>query len=170
MEIIKLHVEVHGNKFDGEGPAELIQQAYKDWLTRVGQAPAAPPNPAAAWSGQFKAPNPPPGAMDELYKRVFSEKGDLISLQVLPKGDDSDGDALVLLIHGYQRLKSAEYPVTAVRLMQVAKLSGVNIERVDRALASKDALIMKAGFKRSTRYSLNNKGEQHAIETMRSMF
>src|SRR4051794_10953987 len=130
MENVKLHVEVHGHKFDGEGPAEIIKQAYADFLAKVDQAPARLKLPPVDDPAGFKAPNPPPGAMEALYKRVFSQRDDLISLQVLPKGNDAAGDALVLLIHGYQRLKTDEYPVSAVRLMQVAKLSGINIERL----------------------------------------
>lgn len=171
MDILKLHVEVHGNKFDGEGPADIIKQAYQDWLARVGQAPVAPAAPPAdAWAKQHNATNPPPGAMQELYSRVYSEKDGVISLHVLPKSADAEGDALVLLVHGYQRLRPSEYPITAVRLAQVAKVSGVNIDRLDRALASKSDLIMKAGLRRGTKYSLNNRGEQHAIETMKTLF
>src|SRR5688572_1085491 len=109
---LKLHVEVHGNKFDGEGPADIIQQAYQDWLTRLSTTAAAAPPPDPHASG-FKD-NPPAGPTDGLYKRVFVEKDGLVSLQALPQNQD---DALVLLLHGYQRLKPDEYPVTAVRLM-----------------------------------------------------
>jgi hypothetical protein len=169
MDILKLHVEVGANKFDGEGPADLIKELYQGFLAKLDQAqpPALAPKPLPA---HIFRDNPPPGAMEALYKKVFVEKDGLVSLQVLPKSEDADGDALILLLHGYQKEKPSEYPVTAVRLMQVAKLSGVNIERLDRALNSKSALTMKSGFKRSTKYSLNNRGEAQAMEILKGLF
>lgn len=166
MDLLKLHVEVHGNKFDGEGPAAIITKAYQDFLAKVGQVPAAAvekPTPI------FKD-NPPPGALDALYKRVYVEKDGVISLLAQPKTEDLEGDALLLLMYGYQQLKPAEYPVTAVRLMQSAKQSGLNIERIDRVIVGISGLVMKTGFKRSTRYSLNNPGHKHALEVMHKMF
>jgi len=170
MDPLKLHVEVNGSKFDGEGPADIIKKAYDDWLAKVNSSPVAAatkaPDPDASKLGLNKA-NPLPGEMAELYKRVFIERDGLIILQVLPANKD---DALLLLMHGYQKLKPDEYPVTAVRLMQVANVSGVNIERLDRALATKSEVLLKAGFKRSTRYSLNIRGEQEAINLMKTLF
>ncbi len=169
MDSLKLHVEVGANKFDGEGPADIIKVLYEEFLAKVGQEPVAPAVPVSQAQPIFKD-NPPPGAMVELYKKVFVERDGAISLQVLPRTDDATGDALLLLLHGYQRQKPAEYPVSAVRLMQVARLSGLNIDRLDRAMATVEALTMKAGFKRSTRYSLNNRGEARTMEIMKDLF
>jgi hypothetical protein len=169
MDPFKLHVELNGNKFDGEGPTEVVNAAFQAWIGIARKPAAAAPTTSAAATppDPGKHDSAHPDAMDALYKRVYVEREGGLTLQALPA---DPGDALLMLIHGYQKLKPDEYPITAVRLMQVAKTSGVVLDRLDRALAAKETFLMKSGYKRSTRYSLNNRGEQSAIATMKTLF
>ena len=102
MDTLKLHVEVGNNKFDGEGPADLIKELYQAFLAKVGQQPQA----AAVTQNQAQPDTPvTDAAMDALLKRVFVERDGVVTLQAKPSTDDADADALVLLMYGYKALR-----------------------------------------------------------------
>src|SRR5688572_30180565 len=106
MDTLKLHVEVGNNKFDGEGPAELVKELYQAFLGKIGQQPAAAPAAAILSANNQKGGEPlNVTELDPVMKRLFVERDGMISLQARPQTDDADGDSLVLLIYGYQALK-----------------------------------------------------------------
>lgn len=184
----KIRVKVGDNELELEGPPELINQQYKDFLNAVARANVGPKEPAeqkverhgagggtgaakSAAGNQVDPPSPPP-PLDVNLKRVFAEKGAVISLLALPKTDKGAvmiPDALLLLAYGYYKYRTDDYPVSGVRLMQAAKQSGIPIERVDRSIDAHARYILSAGFKRGKKYSLNNQGIAKAEEILKAL-
>ena len=176
----KLRVKVGAAEFEGEGPADLIQEQYRAFLAAVSAAPAAATThtaPVAPVGANTDASGgsaiPPaattasaPGAFDRaLFKRVFTDSNAVISLLALPKGDTSEADALLMLLYAYQELRQNEYPVTGVRLMQSAKQSGLHqVDRIDRKIDTHTQYVLAAGARRGRKYSLNNQGVAKAQE------
>lgn len=168
----KLRVKVGDAEFEGEGPAELIGQQYKDFLSALAPLREAKP-PSSAGAGVTLPPKD--AASDPLgeevkLKRVFAENDAVISLLALPKGDTPDADAILLLVYGYSVLRKNDYPVTGVRLMQCAKQSGLHqVDRIDRIIATHAQYVNSAGLKRGKKYSLNNQGLIKAYEILNNV-
>lgn len=192
-ETSRIKFKLGEHEFEFEGGREDAAEAYKAFLGAVqglvAAAPVAPPAPP---------PTPAPPAPDNTginvdvervvkrerkelppellqdtppLKRVFAEKDAVISLLALPKTDNAESDALLLLLYGYQELKNSEYPVTGVRLMQAAKQSGLHqVDRIDRKIAANAQYVLAAGNRRGRRYQLNNQGIAKAKEMINAIF
>jgi hypothetical protein len=160
----RIKVKIGPYEFDAEGDPDAVKQQYADFMTLVSQAPSITP----------AAPNPvqPPPPAENVGKvdvaRVFRQ-GDPLSLAALPRGDMANADGLLMLIYGYMKVLG-EQGVTGTTLMKSAKQSGINVDRIDRALDPRRDLILQAGNKKGLRYSLNNRGEIEAERLMRQLF
>src|SRR3990172_12985754 len=136
----KLRIKVGLSEFEAEGPADLVQKQYQEFLAALTQADIARTSSPAPALPLLNTPGqpaePPPSHSDSAdLKRVFSDQGPLVSLLALPKTEDPDADALLLLVYGYQELRPNDYPVSGVRLMQSAKQSGLHqVDRIDRTI------------------------------------
>jgi hypothetical protein len=180
----KIRVKVGASEFEAEGPADIVRDQYKAFLEAaalVGSATLVEPEaakPATAAPG-VQQPPPQPPSLDngrsiitvdrDSLKRVFAEREAVPSLLALPQGDDRVADALVLLLYGFQELKPQDYPVSGFRLLQAAKLSGIQVSRPDRVLAAQGQHVLTAGFKRGRRYSLNNQGVSRAARLIQGI-
>ena len=80
----------------------------------------------------------------------------------------AESDALLLLLYGYAQLRNQDQ-VLGTQLLRAAKQSGLNLERVDRALSKHESLLLKGGARKGTKYSLNNQGRTRAVEIMKAM-
>lgn len=169
----RLKVKIRDSEFEADGPPDVVQDLYQQWLDAVNAAPAPEPAssaaprspplgmPAPSVDAWLDEPGPSVTITDELMSRVFRREGDSISLLALPNGNRREPDALITLLYGFQRL--ANMPaVTGVTLMQASRQSGVALPRIDRVLDSETDFIMAAGARRGRRYSLNNRGVRHA--------
>jgi hypothetical protein len=172
-EKFRLRVRVGDAEFEADAPAEEVKSLFEEWKRLVETWRHHLRNGGGS-AGAFQGkPEQPAGSNTpdpELTKRVFAERGGVISLLGLPRTDNAAADALVLLLYGYKLMKADEYPVTGVRLMQAAQQTGIQIDRADRAISARDDLLVTSGYKRSKRYSLNNRGEQHALMLMQQLF
>ena len=182
----KMKLKLGEHEFEFEGDAETGREAYKAFLEAVRGAPspsAPAPNPSAD-SAPPPPPLPPPptgsngGAgqpsgdvlENATLKRIFAERDAVISLLALPRTPNAEADGLLVLLYGYQQLKSSDYPVTGVRLMQAAKQSGIQVERIDRVISANEAYVLSAGQRRGKRYQLNNQGIVKAKEIISAIF
>jgi len=159
----KIKVRIGDAEFEAEGAPEDIKAQYASFMEMLKVAPTIPP-PA-----QTPPDKPKPGAeitgdaeRDALLKKIFEiDTSGLISLRILPRGENAAADSMLLLLYGYRKLGAAER-VFAVTLAKAARKSGVIFERTDRALEPHRALFGHAGLKRGTTYTLNNAGEREA--------
>jgi hypothetical protein len=184
----KLRVKLGTAEFDGEGLADWIKEQYAEFLTAAvkTQAPATkaaeqsatpPPSAAADIPIEPAAPplppvnngTPPPVQREDL-RRVFAEHDAVVSLLAIPRSENADADALLLLVYGYHELRQNDYPVSGVRLMQSAKQSGLTqVDRIDRIISLHARFVNSAGAKRGKRYSLNNQGIIRATQLIREI-
>lgn len=177
-------MKIGAAEFEAEGSPDSVKEQLMLFVELVGKhldAKAFPVIPAAAAvpNGSKAVPAAPTGLTvvlsddpqpitDEVLARVFRRDEDAVSLLALPKTEQPEGDALLVLLYAFQRLLSKPN-VTAVTLMQAARQSGVTAGRADVALKSKSDLVMAAGVRRGRRYSLNNRGYVHAEGLIRKM-
>jgi hypothetical protein len=92
-----------------------------------------------------------------------------ISLRVLPQSPERDAETLLMLLYGFRVLKQQEY-ATAFQLMDAAKQSGLQLDRIDRTLARVNQYVLRGGARRGTRYGLTNPGILHAEALLRGLF
>jgi hypothetical protein len=151
----RIKVKIGDAEFDAEGEPDDIKAQYEAFLDMLQDSQQRAPAPPAGSQGL------PPGQkveIDDALKRVFDlgESG-LISLKVLPRGDNAAADALLLLLFGYRKISGNE-SVFAVTLAKAAKKSGVIFERVDRAIEPHRNLVGRGGLRRGATYTINNQG------------
>ena len=98
--------------------------------------------------------------------RVLKREGDtyVLSPKFPPSADGSERfeAAAMVLLAGYDQ--SGDIPITGSRLLKSMKLTGYNLERVDRALDSLEqrGLILTEGVRRGRRYRLSESGRVEA--------
>ena len=193
MSEYKLCVRVGGHEFKAVGPEHAVREQFDLFLTAVASVPAAATNPAkpakvATLNGRqpqgSSDPDLPPGYHDQfdeaetnghgskiasdLLNRAFRVDGEVVSLRVLPDGDDAHADAMLLLIYAFQAILGAN-EVGAVVLTEAARRSGINLTRIDRTIARMNGYIRKGGRRRGTRYQINNPGMAKAEEILLKM-
>lgn len=200
MDQYKLHVRVGNSEFRAVGPEETVRDQFDRFMSALATLPAAPVNgtvrpnrqPASVpglpdgYHDQFDDGLDEPGSNDdahlgngagghsgpvdgELLSRAFRNDGEIISLRVLPDGKDAHADALLLLIYGFQTINGVN-EVGAMQLTEAARQSGINLARIDRTIAKLNGHVRKGGFKRGTRYQINNPGIAKAEGMLRKMF
>jgi hypothetical protein len=96
---------------------------------------------------------------------VFSldERRDLITLRVHPTGESRDGDAVLLMVYGYQELKGLD-EVLVTKLTKSLTLSGLKSERLDRLAAEhfRNQWLVKHGAAKGGKYFLTLTGRNRA--------
>jgi hypothetical protein len=159
-----------GAEFDAEGSPADVKAQYDAFLELMKAAPQVPAKPAEAQENDKKnqSPMPPlgdgPEPDDALMKRIFDIATDgLVSLKVLPRGDNAQAQGLLLLLYGYRRISQIEN-VYAVTLSRAAAKSGIQFERLDRAMEPNTTYARRGGLRRGATYTLNNQGIAHAAQ------
>jgi hypothetical protein len=185
----KLRVKVGHSEFEAEGPEDAVREQFRLFLDAMNAAPPPLPDsprlPAASPPSDDRfAPTPPPvplalgpaagppptGGIDaDLLSRAFANHAkNGVSLRVLPSTQERAGDALLMLLYGFRTLKQQD-DVSALILMDAAKQSGLQLERVDRTLARISQYVLRGGHHRGTRYGLTNPGVLRAETLLREM-
>jgi hypothetical protein len=166
----RIKIKIGNAEFDAEGSPELVKEQFKEFMAAVslmGPEKSANPTPAANLPA---LPNPPlvdkTGVDASILERIFM-RGDPLSLAALPKTDNANPDALLVLLYGYTKILGSPQ-VTGTMLMKSAKKSGVNVDRIDRVINAHADFILSAGAKKGMRYSLNNRGIQAAEQIIRA--
>jgi hypothetical protein len=174
VENFKLHMKVGPHEFDGEGPADAVRKSFDDWKSLVASMPSAETTYATANSSLGGGINGSAGVLEaEELARLFvhDEKKGIVTLRILPRGDDRDANAALLVLLGFRQLKSQdEVPVT--QLKPALKQSGCNVDRVDAVVGKyqREGFINKGGSGKGGKYSLTNSGIEKAHTLTRTMF
>jgi hypothetical protein len=168
----------NGAEFDAEGTAADVKAQYDAFLELMKAAPQVPPPKPTIQQpdngNRTQSPTPPlgdgPEPDDALMKRIFDISTDgLVSLKVLPRGDNAQAQGLLLLMYGYRRIAQNENPF-AVTLARAATKSGIQYERLDRAMEPNTAFVRRGGVRRGATYTLNNQGIAHAAQIAMTLF
>jgi hypothetical protein len=179
----RVYVELpNGAKFRAQGETSEVRQDVDRFYALLLSVPKPPvktvnangnsahheePQDEIAADGVDQRSLPMDGLDQVTLDRLFAkDRTGTISLRALPRGDAADADALVALIYGAGRL-SNEQQVTGSRLMKAAVQSGLQIDRIDRALTTQiGPFVTTAGFKKGRRYGLTNPGIRRAEEIL----
>ena len=171
----RIKIKIGTAEFEAEGEQSAVQAQFDAFMRAIEKAPVAPTPPAVESGGPTgeRAAASPLGndeRVEQLLASVFEQRQDgIISLKVLPKGDNRDADALMLILFGYARLKGQD-DVLATQLLRAAQQSGVSIDRPANTLATYDLLLIRGGQRKGTTYRLNNVGVAKAKEILVGIF
>lgn len=162
----RIKTKIGDNEFEAEGTPEVVQAQYDQWLGHLSQS-AIKPKPQSDKGNQHTHAT---GTDETIWPRIFELRPDgFVTLKVLPKGDEKEGDAFLLILYGYRRLKQEE-TVMATHLLRAAELSGLSSYRPAHALAAHDRYVIRGGQKKGTTYTLNNQGVNKAEEIGAKIF
>jgi hypothetical protein len=171
----KVRMKLGDAEFEAEVAEDQVQAMYDRFLDAIKQTPRTPAKPEERKPTGDKAKSDVPdegngGADDPLMNRIFDVRSDgAVTLKVLPKGTQRDGDSLLLILLGYRRLQGEE-SVLGTQLLRAASYSGLRVDRLSRTIAVHEAYIMTGGQRKGTTYSLNNQGVTKAQEIANQMF
>jgi len=171
---IKMHVKVGTAEFSAEGPRDLVDRQYQQFLETLPKSEAqAKPKPATPSQRMldrrvtvdktgrltlhFKSPIDR-SVLDAVYASTSARK---LRLRVR---HSEPGGSILLLLYGF-RVRLGDPAVLSGDLLAAAQASGINIDRVDRVLGEFAArhhpdaeLIKSSGERRGKRYSLTKTG------------
>lgn len=156
-EIHRIKIKLGDAEFEAEGAEDKVQAQYEQFLAlleRVGTKPSAK-SPASKSASTLD---------DSRIARLFELRPDgVVVLRLRPEGLES-ADIVALLLYGYRKLKNEE-SVLATQVLKAARLSGLGIERVDRAAESYvPRFILPGGARKGTKYTLTMQGVTKAEE------
>jgi hypothetical protein len=158
----RIKVKLGDAEFEAEGAEDKVQAQYDQFL-------------AACTHVSPKTGNKPPLGKqdareaadldDAMIAKAFELRSDgVVTLRRRPPDTMESADKIALLLYGYRRLKNEEH-VLATQLLRAASLSGLGIERIDRAAdAYMPTFIMRGGQKKGTNYLLTTQGIGKAAE------
>src|SRR5258706_1014136 len=184
----KLHVKFGDAEFCGEGPVAIVNAQYdrflkwqEDRATARAAAPPPPPPPprtitsnaAGASAGALAADQVPSSSHDfkidaATLPRLFAlDKDSNVSRKLSPTSEYQKADTILLILYGFLRMTNQEM-VPSLAVMQAAQKSSATVDRVDKALRSRDDFYYATGNKRGKRYGLNHKGVAFAEDLIRA--
>ena len=184
MDEHKLKVKFGEFEFEASGTEASVQKQFELFMKGV-TAPPVPKQPLPPKDGAGGTGTNTDGAKSDRPRQTSvgaaieqqtidsafacDAKG-TVSLKAIPSdSENSNADALLLILYGFRVVKS-QNDVMVTQLAIAARQSGVNVERVDRTIAARQGLFLKAGLRRGGKYQLNNRGIQHAEALLRDMF
>ena|SRR2546428_9498216 len=162
MDTTRIRVKIGDNEFDAEGPTATVQAQFKAFQEIVSTMPriVAPSQPKREQQAivQQEDPNSLPHIP---IAKILHVSGRVVSLTALPK---SATDAALLILLGHKDLRN-NVSVTGQEIGDGLDQSGRPVPRVDRVMdkALEEALVLKTGIKRGTRYRLTNQGLSKAL-------
>lgn len=168
MDTTRIKVKIGDNEFDAEGPTAIVQAQFKAFQEIVSTMPrvAAPSQPKHEQQPimqQGDAGNFPHIPVE----KILHVSGRVVSLTALPK---SSADAALLILLGHKDLRN-NVSVTGQEIGDGLDQSGHPVPRVDRVMekALEEALVLKTGIKRGTRYRLTNQGLSKALNIAKEL-
>lgn len=166
----KIHVKLGPYEFEAEGSEAVVKEQFSLFLDIARTPPPPPPTPPPSElpigdkGNSGNGCNPIHSLTEDMLTRIFSvDQEGQVSLRILPQTDNRDADALLILLYGF-RVLSDQMDVLSGRLLRAMKISGLTINRIDRAMAPNNELVTRGGAKTGTRWGLNNRGVTKAEE------
>ena len=165
MDTTRIKIKIGEHEFEAEGPAETVQsqfEAFKELMRDVAsknqikthEQPQDSAQPPA--KPQFGMPY-----QSSQLDKIMHISGRVISLTALPSSTE---DAALLIMLGHKDMRN-NHSVTGQEIGDGLAQSGRPVPRVDRIMdkAIAEALVLKIGLKRATRYRLTNQGHAKAV-------
>ena len=176
MESSRLKMRIGSHEFEAEGSPEVVQQqleAFKVLLLAQpvsigGEQPIRPEAPTSEEiASAAPVPAAPPSAAHVRLENILHADGRVISLTALP-GTVEDSALLIML--GQKELRN-NISATGQEIGDGLAQSGRPTQRVDRIMEKhiREALVLRTGLGRATRYRLTNQGLSKALNVAREL-
>jgi hypothetical protein len=181
MDVFKLRLKLGSDEFEAEGSQEYVEKQRDIFLERHGQhedkrkeeqhhdskSGAKPPAEKTPAPG---APPKPPAPQDlpvsaEAMGKIVGVKDDVVTLTLMPGGDNAEADSLLLILLGHKILRNEDL-IQAEDLLKGMTQSGFpNVDRLDRVTKNIDSShVSSVGNRRGKKYRLLNPGIAKAKE------
>jgi hypothetical protein len=159
MAMYRLNMKVGEHEFHGEGSEDSVKRDFEEWKTLLSTTRVAhsPEVSQGGKRGEDRDIDP-----NQLF--VVDEQSRLVSLRAIPRGDDRDREAFLLILYGFKSLVGEE-AVLVTQLKRAMRQTGCPVDRIDRIAAKYlvAGLVNKAGMNKGGRYSLTNRGLETAV-------
>lgn len=162
MDTARIKVKIGDNEFEAEGPVESVKEqfeAFKEMVTSTPIHSLPQPPLKTAQTVENSAKN---GELPHIpIEKILHSAGRVVSLTAIPA---STVDAALLVMLGHKDMRN-HLSVTGQEIGDGLAQSGRPVPRVDRIMdkAIEEALVLKTGVKRGTRYRLTNQGFAKAL-------
>jgi hypothetical protein len=167
MDTYKLQLRIGPHEFCAEGPVNDVRQDFDMWKRMIQDFPN---QTTVSPVDMPQTQNTPTWVQDGLpirseVERLYlaDEKRGIVSLRILPRSEERNAEALLLVLLGYRVMLGAE-EVAVTSLRPALKQSGCSVDRVD-SIAEKNVrrgILNKGGRGKGGKYSLTNSGIERA--------
>jgi hypothetical protein len=168
MQSTRIKVKIGDHEFEAEGPTDTVKEQFEAFkqMISIDRGISSRGSEQKVSQGDMQQRDTDASLYTELPK-IMEMSGRVISLTALPT---STGDAALLILLGQKELRE-NIASTAQEVGDGLAQSGRPVPRVDRVMDSaiQQALVLKTGVKRSTRYRLTNQGVVRARELAREL-
>jgi hypothetical protein len=168
METTKIRVKIGDHEFEAEGPTDTVQSQFEVFKELISSIPRASETPKII-EAEYVEPNKDVIVTHSHVDvaKVLHVSGRVVSLTALPKSAE---DAALLIMLGHKDLRN-NVSVTGQEIGDGLAQSGRPVLRVDRIMekALEEALVLKTGIKRGTRYRLTNQGLGKALNVAKDL-
>jgi|SRR5271166_4954980 len=181
MDSVKLRIKLGSEpEFEAEGSQEYVEKQRDLFFEKLGSHESnkkeehhAAPKPHAGGSQEPTSPSPatPPAARQDLpipveaMSKIASVKDEVVTLTLLPDGDNAEGDALMLILLGHKVLRGENLIQAAVILKGMTQSGFPSVDRLDRVTTNIDSTyVSSVGNRRGKKYRLLNPGLTKAKE------
>ena len=175
MNVHKLRIKIGQHEFEAEGDADIVKQQLEEFKAIISEhrtpEQKLPDNdiPPLVPSQQ------PPlgiGTAELLSKVIRMEEKKPLTLSVLPRGDQRESDAALVLLLAYSRARRQQ-EVGGAALLEGLKVSGYSLDRVDRIMdrmiETAEPLVLRTGVRRGVKYRLTTRGVTRAQVVVEEM-
>lgn len=161
----RIKVKFGTAEFEAEGEPEAVQAQYSQFLEILAKAPAAAANAASA--PVEKRTSGTDEIDSDTAAKIFGAAADgTVSLLILPKGENKEIDAFLLLLYAYRR--QGHDRVLGTQILRSGAQSGISV-RAANVYPTVDRFVLRGGQRKGTTYQLNNQGVIQAQEIARKL-
>jgi hypothetical protein len=168
MDTTKIRTKIGDNEFEADGPVDIVTAQFQAFLESISTVQSnSTSNGAAAQTIVQSNQSDTVGNVHIPIEKILHVSGRIVSLTALPQSAE---DAALLIMLGHKDLRD-NIAVTGQEIGDGLAQSGRPVPRVDRVLdnAIGEALVLKSGIKRSTRYRLTNQGLTKALNIAKGL-
>ena len=169
-----LHIRIGDAEFTATGTEAVVDKQFQKFLAALPQRILIPTAGAIKEIRLYPDharpfdPNDPADVGPEVVGSVFQHNGKMIALKKWPNTRTPDADGLLMLLWGYERLENL-HGVPAPLLMEAAKGSCIEIERIDRVIAVHRDCYTRSGERKGAKYELTEAGRIYVAQLLRKV-
>jgi hypothetical protein len=168
MDTTRIKVRIGEHEFEAEGPADIVQSQFDAFKELISFAPRTKPATNSPETHQIEENKHVNITFSHIQlEKILHVNGRIVSLTALPASTE---EAALLVMLGHKDMRN-NLSVTGQEIGDGLAQSGRPVPRVDRLLdkAIDQALVLKSGIKRGTRYRLTNQGHAKALGIAREL-